>query len=168
MPQGQVNLPKAVNLSSVSLYAQLKKALECPAFMKDGGVLGFACDHVYVNSKLNDISDIPSLLKGTDSIIYSVAKALGIEVTVRPGNALLSNIFILKLKHIVTYIYIFSVFFTAVQYNLEEQGFQIGSRFPEEVIIGELSDDPVGWMQDSFKSKERTDITWYTSPQLQT
>ncbi len=98
-----------MNLSSVSLYAQLKKALKCPAFMKDGGVLGFACDHVYVSSKLNDISDIPSLLKGTDSIIYSVAKALGIEVTISPGNALLNNFFILKLQHIVANISLFRV-----------------------------------------------------------
>ncbi len=84
--EGQVDLPRAIDLSSVPLYAQLKKAFECPAFLRDGGVLGFPCEHAYVNSKLNNASDLPSLLKGTDSIIYAITRDLGIDVTVRPGN----------------------------------------------------------------------------------
>ena len=49
--------------------------------MRDGGVLGFSCHHVYVFDQLN--TDTP-LLKGVDCIVYLVAKSLGLSVMVKP------------------------------------------------------------------------------------
>ena len=49
--------------------------------MRDGGVLGFSCHHVYVFDQLN--TDTP-LLKGADCIVYLVAKSLGLSVMVKP------------------------------------------------------------------------------------
>ncbi|KAI0036301.1 hypothetical protein K488DRAFT_41416, partial [Vararia minispora EC-137] len=46
----------------------------------NGGGLGFALQHIYpVSTSDQDLSHIPWLLKGFDSIIYSVSKALGFK-----------------------------------------------------------------------------------------
>ena len=63
------------------LYRELRSALSNPIFMRDGGVLGFSCHHVYVFDQLN--TDTP-LLKGVDCIVYLVAKSLGLSVMVKP------------------------------------------------------------------------------------
>ena len=55
------------------LYRKLRPALCNPIFMRDGGVLGFSCHHVYVFDQLN--TDDP-LLKGVDRTVYLVAKSL--------------------------------------------------------------------------------------------
>ena len=54
--------------------------------MKDGGVLGFRCQHGYVAVKeqLNKMKYLPVLLKGSDNVVYSVAKLLSLTVRVKP------------------------------------------------------------------------------------
>ena len=66
------------------LYKELSAALRHPHFMRDGGVLGFVCQHRYACTDLNNTSSLPRLLKGADEIVYSVAKSLGLSVIVKP------------------------------------------------------------------------------------
>lgn len=63
-------------------YSNLKAALNHPHFIRDGGILGFACQHLYVLKELN--RDAPLLLKGADREVFSVARSLDLEVTVEP------------------------------------------------------------------------------------
>lgn len=66
-------------------YQYLENALHTPHFMREGGYLGFSCDYEYINFLyLNDDELMPTLLKGTDYVVYSVAKSLGLNVTIRP------------------------------------------------------------------------------------
>ena len=70
-----------LDITTSPLYRELCSALSNPIFMRDGGVLGFSCHHVYVFDQLN--TDTP-LLKGVDRIVYLVAKSLGLNVMVKP------------------------------------------------------------------------------------
>ena len=66
-------------------YQSLDNALHTPHFMRDGGHLGFSCNYEYANFLyMNDDELLPSLLKGTDYMVCSVAKSLGLHVTIRP------------------------------------------------------------------------------------
>ena len=53
-----------------------------------GGILGFPCHHCYVGvkEKLNNEEDLTVLLKGSDNVVYSVAKLLSLNVSVKPVN----------------------------------------------------------------------------------
>ena len=66
------------------LYQHLEKALRTPHFMQDGGCLGFACRYVYNLSHLNRTDRLPFVLKGSDYMILSVARSLGLNAVVRP------------------------------------------------------------------------------------
>ena len=66
------------------LYKELSAALHHPHFMRDGGVLGFVCQHKYACTDLNSTPSLPHVLKGADEIVYSVAKSLGLSVIVKP------------------------------------------------------------------------------------
>ena len=66
-------------------YQTLENALRTPHFMREGGYLGFSCDYEYINFPyMNDDELLPFLLKGTDYMVWSVAKSLGLNVTIRP------------------------------------------------------------------------------------
>ena len=75
-----------VDFTLSPFYHELRSAIRNPAFMKDGGVLGFPCQHSYVAVKkqLNKMEDLPVLLKGSDNVVYSVAKLLSLAVRVKP------------------------------------------------------------------------------------
>ena len=55
-----------------------------PHFMRNGGSLGFQCQHSYAYTKLNKEDLVPLLLKGSDYMVFSAAKAMGLKVRVRP------------------------------------------------------------------------------------
>ena len=69
------------DVTTIGLYQELSSALQTPHFMRDGGTLGFFCQHKYVETltddTLADFSAQLSFLKG-DMIIYQVAKSLGL------------------------------------------------------------------------------------------
>ena len=75
-----------IDFSLSPFYHELRSAIRNPAFMKDGGVLGFPCQHGYVAVKkqLNKMENLPVLLKGSDNVVYSVAKLLSLTVRVKP------------------------------------------------------------------------------------
>lgn len=54
-------------------YNNLKAAIGHPHFLRDGGVLGFACQHEYVFEQLNFDKSIMLLLKGSDRTVFSAA-----------------------------------------------------------------------------------------------
>ena len=60
------------------------RALGNPHFMREGGILGFCCQHSYVFNTLNDQELLPSMLKGADYSIVVEVKSLGIPVVVKP------------------------------------------------------------------------------------
>ena len=77
-----------VDYTSSPFYHELQSAIRNPAFMKEGGILAFPCQHYYieVKEKLNHAENLPVLLKGSDNVVYSVAKLLSLNVSVKPVN----------------------------------------------------------------------------------
>ena len=71
------------HVTAVPLYTELCTALQTPHFMRQGGILGFGCQHVYVMKDLNKTEILPRLLKGSDRIVYNVSKSLGLSVAVK-------------------------------------------------------------------------------------
>ena len=65
-------------------YQYLQETLKNPQFMQDGGCLGFDCTHAYAFNSLNEKQLLPSVLKGADYMVFSVAKSLGLNVSVKP------------------------------------------------------------------------------------
>ena len=74
----------ASNATQSPFYKELAAALGNPHFMREGGVLGFACRHKYVLTDLNSVESSPLLLKGADYDIYAAAKSLGLSVCFKP------------------------------------------------------------------------------------
>ena len=72
-------------------YKELAAALGNPHFMREGGVLGFACRHKYVLTDLNSVESSPLLLKGADHNIYAAAKSLGLSACLKPTAFLEEN-----------------------------------------------------------------------------
>lgn len=67
-------------------YNDLKAAVYHPHFLREGGVLGFSCQHAYVFVEFNSRASntVLLLLKGSDRTIFSAAKALDLQVEVKP------------------------------------------------------------------------------------
>ena len=66
------------NITDSPFYHELHAAVSNPHFLRDGGVLGFSCQHDY------DTENLPCLLKGADNIVYVGAMSLGLPVIVKP------------------------------------------------------------------------------------
>ena len=75
---------KIGNATQSPFYKELAAALGDPHFMREGGVLGFACRHKYVLTDLNSVESSPLLLKGADYDVYAAAKSLGLSVCCKP------------------------------------------------------------------------------------
>ena len=73
----------AVDVTTSPFYNNLKSALEHPHFLREGGVLGFACQHAYVFEEEVGKSET-SLLKGSDRTVLLAAKSLGLYIEVSP------------------------------------------------------------------------------------
>lgn len=70
-----------IDITTSSIYRNLKEALAYPHFLHDGGILGFTCQHAYVLE--SDKGNLPRL-EGSDHAILLAAKALDLEVQVKP------------------------------------------------------------------------------------
>ena len=55
----------------------LSALIDNPEFLAEGGTLGFGLRHVYPNNER--LSNIYGLLKGSDAVVYRIARALGFE-----------------------------------------------------------------------------------------
>ena len=77
-----------VNTSTMNItspfYINLKAAIDHPHFLRDGGVLGFACQHAYVFEEFNKQPNLSLLLKGSDRVVLQASKVLHLSVQVRP------------------------------------------------------------------------------------
>ena len=71
-------------MSTLPLYTDLQVALQTPGFITKGGVLGFACNHIYAHNRSDEAVYLSSKLKGVDMVIYATYKTLGLQVSVRP------------------------------------------------------------------------------------
>ncbi|KAN0098922.1 hypothetical protein V8E51_014585 [Hyaloscypha variabilis] len=76
--------PVLANASCLPLYEGVRKILELPGFMKQGGNLGFYCRYPYNHTAPNAAQRFPYALKGVDLVIYNVFISLGLEVNIRP------------------------------------------------------------------------------------
>ena len=72
------------NITNSPFYHELHAAVNNPHFLRDGGVLGFCCQHDYMFEDLNHTEELPRLLKGADSIVYMAGMSLGLPVIVKP------------------------------------------------------------------------------------
>lgn len=77
-------IPTAVDVTTSPFYSHLKAALDHPYFLRDGGELGFACQHAYIfeNFKYYRGERLSLLLKGSNRTILLAAKSLGLRVEV--------------------------------------------------------------------------------------
>ncbi|KAJ5483787.1 hypothetical protein N7530_003033 [Penicillium desertorum] len=73
-----------VDPKSMSLYSFLQELLVEPGFMEDGGALGFFCSHAYPHASDEAPMLLPRALKGSDLVLYSVFKSLGIQIDALP------------------------------------------------------------------------------------
>ncbi|KAF2192854.1 hypothetical protein K469DRAFT_692973 [Zopfia rhizophila CBS 207.26] len=73
-----------MDVRSLPLYNKVQEALVEQSFMHNGGYLGIYCQHAYAHSTPEGSSAIPSVLKGSDMVIYSIFLALGLQVSVHP------------------------------------------------------------------------------------
>ncbi|KAJ9193161.1 hypothetical protein DTO164E3_5523 [Paecilomyces variotii] len=73
-----------IDPKSLPLYEYVKGILENPAVLKEGGVLGFFCSYAYPHTAKYANEALPRSLKGSDLVLYSVFKSLGIFVKVVP------------------------------------------------------------------------------------
>ena len=65
------------------LYCELKAALQNPHFMRQGGILGFFCQHKYTGIS-TDLDKFSPFLKGEDALIYEVAYSLKLSISLKP------------------------------------------------------------------------------------
>lgn len=79
-------IPRVLNPASLPLHTELSAVLSTPAFLRNGGVLAFHCDHAYATSTKPRASrqHLPSALKGIDAAVFSVLQNLNLRVEVRP------------------------------------------------------------------------------------
>ncbi len=75
--------PRSFDVTTSPLYQELLAALQTPHFMKEGGTLGFFCQHKYIETLEDGYHSVFNFLKGIDMMIYQVAKSLGLSVTMK-------------------------------------------------------------------------------------
>ena len=77
--------PSIVSPQMTSFKQLLSQAVGSPHFMREGGILGFVCQHKYVFEDLNVASGmLPVTLKGADYYIYLEVQSLGVPVVIKP------------------------------------------------------------------------------------
>ncbi|KAG2416014.1 hypothetical protein HFD88_007206 [Aspergillus terreus] len=67
-----------------SLYTFLEGGLRQPDYMTQGGILGIYCSHAYPHTSPVARELLPSILKGSDLMIYSIFQSFGIECVILP------------------------------------------------------------------------------------
>jgi len=85
------DVTRTANIPNCPFNHELSAAVSNPHFLRDGGVLGFSCQHDYVFEDLNSIENQPCLLKGADNIVCGKAIFLGLPVIVKPVLDLLGT-----------------------------------------------------------------------------
>jgi hypothetical protein len=66
------------------LFQSISSMLSSPAFMKNGGILGFHCAHQYAHTDRTANQRLPHALKGIDVVLFTIFRTLGLTVHVRP------------------------------------------------------------------------------------
>ncbi|KAE8146975.1 hypothetical protein BDV25DRAFT_42831 [Aspergillus avenaceus] len=77
-------LPPIVDPQSLPLFNCLKSQLSFPGFLDEGGVLGIFCSHAYPHTAKIAPAGFPACLKGSDLVLFSIFRSLGIETQVLP------------------------------------------------------------------------------------
>lgn len=84
--QPQVQTPGS---TCYPIYRSAEDMLASPAFLKDGGVLGFWCAYQYPETFEGTwfYERYPLTLKGIDAIVFAAFRALGLTVHIKPYEA---------------------------------------------------------------------------------
>ena len=77
-----VQFSPTVDPTTSPFYNHLKAAIGHPHFLREGGTLGFICQHAYILDDFDKGKPI-SLLKGSDRSIFFAAESLGLGVGVK-------------------------------------------------------------------------------------
>ena len=77
-----VQFSPTVDPTTSPFYNHLKAAIGHPHFLREGGTLGFICQHAYILDEFDKGKPI-SLLKGSDRTIFFAAESLGLGVGVK-------------------------------------------------------------------------------------
>ncbi|KAL6061725.1 Fe2OG dioxygenase domain-containing protein [Balamuthia mandrillaris] len=80
----QGNFSFLTEMVPLPLQSVFLEALSCPAFMADGGTLGFACQHLYPHTWRKYNKRMAAYLKGADAVLFATASSLGLSVKVVP------------------------------------------------------------------------------------
>ena len=82
----QISPAPTADVTTSEIYLNLKAALAHPHFLRDGGTLGFPLQHNYVLEKFDyaTVEELLLLLKGSDHLLLLAARALSLEVEVKP------------------------------------------------------------------------------------
>ncbi|KAL6079000.1 Fe2OG dioxygenase domain-containing protein [Balamuthia mandrillaris] len=80
----QGNFSFLTEMVPLPLQSVFLEALSCPAFMADGGTLGFACQHLYPHTWPMYNKRMAAYLKGADAALFATASSLGLSVKVVP------------------------------------------------------------------------------------
>ncbi|CAG8460674.1 2489_t:CDS:1 [Acaulospora colombiana] len=73
----------SVDLKALPFYHSLKLALQSSNFLSGGGILGFCLQHAYPLTKGEFRDTFGSSLKGSDILLYEVARGLGLNVEIK-------------------------------------------------------------------------------------
>ncbi|KAI1087326.1 hypothetical protein F5B19DRAFT_77861 [Rostrohypoxylon terebratum] len=73
----------ALDVSSLPLYREVRNALDTLAFMPKGGIIGIYCTHAYPHTTRIGGESLPGILKGADMAVYTIFRALGLNVSIR-------------------------------------------------------------------------------------
>lgn len=151
------------NFTTNSLYKGLLSALQNPQFMREGGTLGFYCQHRYSNIS-SFLEQMDFCLKGEDIVVYRVAKALQLSVSLKPLlfkkfiNDFDENDYEMKLEDM-----------RAVDSDSDEKSYYFLHEFAQHKIGADESTLPelYNTLRKEFADPERVSgIKWCQSPEV--
>ena len=77
----QLNLVPTVDVTTSTFYKNLKKALNHPYFVRDGGILGFSCHHAYIFEEYTitwkEVFDVMDNVPIEKSVLLNVLQKIG-------------------------------------------------------------------------------------------
>ena len=137
-------------ITTNTLYCELKAALQNPHFMRQGGVLGFFCQHKYTSISTN-LGKFSPFLKGEDALIYEIAYSLKLSISLKPvtnGPSIYQTIYEhYDSEHWKTTKYIISKFHCKDECGEWRHGFEEGwkDHFGQSNVV---EADGITWCQD--------------------
>ena len=81
---GSMRQHSGMNLKQYTLYNLAVETLNSKDFMREGGILGFYCQHAYAYTDQSPGDRLPYTLNGVNALSYSIFHHMDMDVTVKP------------------------------------------------------------------------------------